>query len=93
MPDWPVNGSQLEGEVLARKNGELDAVVRKLRAVQREGEAERERLAARLATQAAALAREQERFGQLQQHAAAQARRYRLPRGQQQPPDTVTRCI
>lgn len=41
---------QKEGEALSRRNGELEATVRKLRAAARDVNAERERLAARIHT-------------------------------------------
>ncbi|KAK9797071.1 hypothetical protein WJX73_002474 [Symbiochloris irregularis] len=52
---------QEEGEGLSRKNGELEAVVRKLRASTRDLEQERERLQARYAALESQLAQEQER--------------------------------
>ena len=53
---------QAEGEVLSRRNGELEATVRKLRATSRESEADRERLQARLAQQDQLLDKGRERY-------------------------------
>ena len=39
-----------EGETLSRRNGELEAQVRKMRSAERESEAERGKLAARIAS-------------------------------------------
>jgi hypothetical protein len=44
--DW----LQDEGEKLARKNGELEAALRRVRAANRDSDAERDRLAARIAS-------------------------------------------
>lgn len=63
---------QAEGEALARKNGELEATVRKLRASVRQLETERDRTAGRLAALEASLASEQERAIQATQAAAVQ---------------------
>lgn len=63
---------QAEGEALARKNGELEATVRKLRAAVRQLETERDRTAGRLAALEASLASEQERAVQATQAAAVQ---------------------
>lgn len=41
---------QGEGEQLARKNGELEAALRRVRAANRDSDAERDRLAARIAS-------------------------------------------
>lgn len=63
---------QAEGEALARKNGELEAMVRKLRTNVRQLETERDRTAGRLAALEASLASEQERAIQATQAAAVQ---------------------
>jgi len=66
--------AQTEGEVLSRRNGELEATLRRARAGARDADAERERLAARLAALEASLARERERAAASAAAAAAQAR-------------------
>lgn len=68
----PLGARQAEGEALARKNGELEATVRKLRASVRQLETERDRTAGRLAALEASLASEQERAIQATQAAAVQ---------------------
>ncbi|BDA46997.1 probable TATA element modulatory factor [Coccomyxa sp. Obi] len=67
-----ISSLQAEGEALARKNGELEATVRKLRASVRQLETERDRTAGRLAALEASLASEQERAIQATQAAAVQ---------------------
>lgn len=66
---------QAEGEALSRRSGELEATVRRLRAAARDGDAERERLTARLAALEASLSGERERAATAAAAAAAQARR------------------
>ncbi|EIE21880.1 hypothetical protein COCSUDRAFT_47970 [Coccomyxa subellipsoidea C-169] len=67
-----ISSLQAEGETLARKNGELEATVRKLRTSTRQLETERDRTAGRLAALEASLASEQERAIQATQAAAVQ---------------------
>ena len=45
-----VRSRQGEGEKLARKNGELEAALRRVRAANRDSDAERDRMAARIAS-------------------------------------------
>jgi predicted nucleic acid-binding Zn-ribbon protein len=65
---------QAEGQNLARKNGELEAAVRKLRSSVRLLETERDRAAARMTALEGSLSQEQERAVQAMQAAAAQVR-------------------
>lgn len=53
---------QSEGEVLARRNGELESALRKLRVAAKESEGERERLQSRLKQQDELLCQERQRF-------------------------------
>ncbi|KAK9807806.1 hypothetical protein WJX72_009986 [[Myrmecia] bisecta] len=69
-----VAGLQAEGEALARKNGELEAMLRKLRTSSREQDAERERLAGRVQSLEAQLLQQQELFAQAAQAAALQGK-------------------
>jgi Tfp pilus assembly protein FimV len=69
---WLTWRAQAEGEALSRKNGELEATMRKLRGSLREAETERERAATRLASAEAALGGEQERAVHATQAAAVQ---------------------
>lgn len=64
----------MEGEALSRRSGELEATVRRLRTAARDGDAERERLTARLAALEASLSGERERAATAAAAAAAQAR-------------------
>lgn len=52
---------QAEGEALSRKNGELEAIARKLRAAARDTDQERDRLLTRMAALEGQLAQEQDR--------------------------------
>lgn len=70
---------QTEGEALSRKNGELEAAVRKLRVAAKEHEAERERLQARLKQQDELLSRERERHERAGEAAARQVALFCTP--------------
>ena len=63
---------QAEGEAMARKNGELEGAMRKVRSQVRKLESDRDRLASRLATLESSLAGEQERAMHATQAAAVQ---------------------
>ena len=63
---------QAEGEVMSRKNGELEGALRKVRTQVRKLESDRDRLASRLASLESSLAGEQERALHATQAAALQ---------------------
>ena len=66
------NSMQEEGLSLAKRNGELEAVARRLKAAARASEAEHQRILSRVQQLEGELAREHERYSQASQAAGEQ---------------------